>query len=130
MCRPIRPLLPTYRISGYCRICGRTENVQIRLHAFACASGLSLFAYGIRTYFPICASFMIHNKQKDTLSDQPAYYVCYKDYTLHLGLTDAQVMYNSGKGTVCHMMCNTQKGPLCSLENVVPDMPAHPCSLI
>ena len=51
------PLLPTDRINVYRSICWQTENIQIRLHGCACSSGPSLFAYGIRSFFPCCASY-------------------------------------------------------------------------
>ena len=53
------PALSTYRINRYCSICRRTENVQIRLHRCTCSSGSSLFAHGIRSFFPRCASYEI-----------------------------------------------------------------------
>ena len=34
----------------------KTENVQVRLHGCARSSGPSLFAYGIRAFFPHCTS--------------------------------------------------------------------------
>ena len=50
------PLLPAYRISRYCSKCWRTENVLIRLHGCIHSSRSSLFAYGIRAFFPKCTS--------------------------------------------------------------------------
>ena len=45
------PSQPTYRINGYCSVCQRTENTQIRLHRCARWSGPSVFAYEIRAIF-------------------------------------------------------------------------------
>ena len=48
------PLLSAYRINGYCNICRRTENVQIRL--YGCVP--LLFAHDIRALFPRCSPYM------------------------------------------------------------------------
>ena len=47
--------LPAYRINGIVE-CRRTENIQIKLHGSARSSESSLFAHGIRSIFPRCAS--------------------------------------------------------------------------
>ena len=57
LCRWSGPLLPAYRINGYCIICQGIGNVQIRLHRCTRASGPLLFAYGIRALFPCCAYY-------------------------------------------------------------------------
>ena len=46
----------TYKLNGYCSICRRTENFQIRLHGYARSSRVSLFKNGTRALFPRCAS--------------------------------------------------------------------------
>ena len=51
------PSLSACRINGYCSLCRRPENIQIRLHWCACSSGHSLFAYGTRALFLRCASY-------------------------------------------------------------------------
>ena len=51
------PSLSAYWINGYCSICQRTENVQIRQHRCVHFSGSPLFAYGIRALFLLCASY-------------------------------------------------------------------------
>ena len=47
------PALSTYRINGYCSMCRRTTNVQIRLHGCACRSRPSLLPYGIKAFFSL-----------------------------------------------------------------------------
>ena len=58
------PSLPTYRINGYCSICRQTENAQSRLHWCACWSGRMFFAYGIRAFFPRCATYVFMGEIK------------------------------------------------------------------
>ena len=48
-----RPSLSAYRINGYCSICRRTENVQIKTARMHSSSEPSLFAYGIRGHFTL-----------------------------------------------------------------------------
>ena len=53
------PSTSAYRINGYCSLCERTDNAQIRLHGWACWSVSSLFAYDIRALFPRWASIIV-----------------------------------------------------------------------
>ena len=45
--------LSAYKINGYCSICRRTKNVQIRLYGCTHPSGHSLFTSGIRAFFHV-----------------------------------------------------------------------------
>ena len=71
------PPLSTYRMKGYCSICLQTENVQIRLHRCSSSPGHSLFAYGIRAFFPHCASSINH---------------CPADWLIVLGFNDTSTL--------------------------------------
>ena len=51
-----RPSLVVYRINGNCSTCQLIQNIEIRLHGCVHSSGPSLFAYGIRSFFPRCSS--------------------------------------------------------------------------
>ena len=53
------PALFTYRISGCCSICRRTENVQIRLHGCARSPVPSQFADDILAFFPTLTTYGI-----------------------------------------------------------------------
>ena len=86
------PSFSAYRINGYCSIGRRTENAQIRLHGNAVWSGPSLFAYGMRVYFPFSSSnrnvysvlnishFIAHyNKHSKNMNLNAYSYLCFVD---------------------------------------------------
>ena len=76
------PLLPAYWISGYCSICWRIENVQIRLHACIRSS----YAHDRRAFFPHYAWYVSwRNKKKLPL--MPIAILIEVDWLFHFSVT-------------------------------------------
>ena len=73
------PTLSTYRICGYCTICRRTENAQIRLHGCACWSGPTLSANCIKVFFVRYPSDILFDEclESDTFSSTR----CQRDFS-------------------------------------------------
>ena len=66
--------------NGYCTICRRTKAAQIRLHGCTGSSGPSLFARGVRAFFPRWTLFISKGTEGPILlnrsindPDEPAY---------------------------------------------------------